>query len=98
VRIASHLNYPNRPGDAQTVLQLLRRFCALEGHIFWSDGVSLRDIVDPKAAITQGQITDLYLIGLAVRHDGKLATLDHRIQGLGVIGGKEALEILSQED
>ncbi|MCA9865141.1 MAG: PIN domain-containing protein [Anaerolineales bacterium] len=94
VRIASHPNYPNRPGEVQAVLALLRQFCALEGHIFWPDDISLREIISTKAAMTHGQITDHYLLALAVRHGGKLATLDRRLSAGVVSGGKAAIEQL----
>jgi predicted nucleic acid-binding protein len=41
VRIASHPSYPNRPGDTPVVLSLLRQMCAVEGHHFWPDGITI---------------------------------------------------------
>src|SRR5262249_3356754 len=61
VRIASHPRYPNRPGDAPTVLNLLRQFCALEGHHFWPEDISLRNLpLLPNTDITHNNITDIY--------------------------------------
>ena len=95
VRIASHPNYPNRPGDAPAVLSILRQFCAVEGHHFWADDVSLRDMLQPEALITHSQVTDIFLLSLAVFKGGKLATLDRRIPAIAITGGSEALELIS---
>ena len=95
VRIATHPNYPNRPGDVHTVIAILHRFCSLDGHQFWADEVSLRNLFDvPDVAITYHHVTDLYLLGLAIQKGGKLATLDQRIPASAIEGGPEALDVL----
>lgn len=94
VRIASHPNYPNRPGDAAVVLSILRQFCAMEGHHFWAEDISLRDILHPQALITHSQVTDIFLLAIAVHKAGKLATLDRRISPVAITGGAEALELI----
>jgi toxin-antitoxin system PIN domain toxin len=94
VRIASHPKYPNRPGDVPAVLSILRQFCDSPGHCFWAEDLSILDIVEPEAIITHSQITDIYLLGLAVRKNGKLATLDRRILVDAVRGGRQALELI----
>lgn len=95
VRIASHPKYPNRPGDVATVLSILRQFCAAEGHHFWPEDVTLRELLLPGAVITSGQITDIYLLGLAVHKGGRLATLDQSIPVTTIQGGAETLELIS---
>ena len=95
VRIASHPKYPNRPGDVATVLSILQQFCGAEGHHFWSEDVTLRELLLPAAVITSGQITDIYLLGLAVHEGGKLATFDQNIPVTTVQGGAETLELIS---
>jgi toxin-antitoxin system PIN domain toxin len=95
IRIASHPNYPNRPGDVTAVLAIFRGLCEAPGHRFWSEGVSILQILEPDTIITHAQITDVYLLGLAVHKRGKLATLDQRI-AVGVVrGGREALELIT---
>jgi len=94
LRIASHPNYPNRPGDIPAVLAILRQFCKAQGHQFWAENISILEILEPGAIITHAQITDVYLAGLAVRNHGKLATLDRRIPVDAVRGGREALELV----
>ena len=95
IRIASHPNYPNRPGDVQTVFALLRQLCEVKGHEFWSQDISILGILKPGAIVTHAQITDVYLIGLAVYKQGKLATLDRRIPAGAVQGAKDTLETIS---
>jgi toxin-antitoxin system PIN domain toxin len=94
VRIACHPSYPNRPGDAAAVLNILRGLCIAPGHRFWPDDVSIRDLLDPAAVITHGLITDVYLLGLAVHRKGKLATFDQRIPATAVRGGPDAIELI----
>lgn len=95
LRIASHPKYPNRPGDIAAVLTILRQFCALDGHSFWTESVSVRDILQPDVIITHTHVTDIYLLGLAVRNGGKLATLDQRIPASAINDGPAALELIA---
>jgi uncharacterized protein len=95
VRIASHPRYPNRPGDAPGVLALLRQLCAVAGHHFWGADVSLRDMIQPGTLLSHSQLTDVYLLGLAIHHGGRLATLDQRIMAAAVPGGSAALELIA---
>lgn len=94
VRIASQPSYPNPPGDTQAVLAGLRSFCASGGHRFWPDDVSLRDVLAPDAPATHRHVTDLYLLALAARRGGWLATFDGRIPTSAVAGGAGALELI----
>jgi len=57
--------------------------------------LTLRTTVDnTDAIITHAQITDAYLLGLAVHKKGKLATLDQRIPSQAVRDGRQALELI----
>ena len=94
VRIASHPKYPNRPGDVPAMLSILRQLCESPGHYFWTEDLSILEILEPDAIITHAQITDVYLLGLAVRNKGKLATLDQRIPVDAVRGGRQAIELI----
>jgi len=95
VRIASHPNYPNRPGDVAAVLDVLRQLCEAPGHQFWSEDIGILQVLQSDAIITHIQITDVYLLGLAVHKGGKLASLDQRIPVDAVRGGREALELIT---
>ena len=95
IRIASHPKYPNRPGDVPAVFSILRQLCEATGHHSWPEDLSILEILEPDAIITHAQITDVYLLGLAVRNKGKLATLDRRIPVDAVRGGRHALELIT---
>ena len=94
VRIASHPRYPNRPGGVSAVLAILRQLCAAPGHHFWSEDISIRDVIGPDTIITHALVTDVYLLGLAVRKGGKLATLDQHLPAMAIPHGTEALELI----
>lgn len=95
VRIASQPSYPNRPGDVGVVLDILRRWCEADGHHFWPDDASIRDLILPGAVVVHQQLTDVYLLGLAGGRGGKLATLDQRIPAEVIAGGPAALELIA---
>ena len=81
VRVVSNPSYgPEVPRPA-VALDLLRRFCESGRHHFWPDGVSLRDasIFTIDAARGHRQLTDVYLLGLARKMGGTLATFDRTI-------------------
>lgn len=94
IRIASHPNYPNRPGDVTAVVAILRQLCETTGHYFWPEESSILQVLEPEAIITHVQVTDVYLLGLAVHKKGKLATLDQRIPVDALRGGRKALELI----
>ncbi|HYU19592.1 MAG TPA: TA system VapC family ribonuclease toxin [Chloroflexota bacterium] len=95
VRIASHPRYPNRPGSVGAVLEILSQLCAAEGHQFWSENVSIRDLIGPDQLISHAQVTDAFLLGLAVHQAGKLATLDQRLPVAAVRGGADRVELIT---
>jgi hypothetical protein len=76
------------------VLAIFRGLCEAPGHHFWSEDVSILQMLEPDAIVTHAQITDVYLLGLAVHKRGKLATLDQRIPVDAVHGGHKALELI----
>lgn len=94
VRIISNPRYPNSVADVQAAMEMLRALVEAPGHVFWPDDISLASVLEHDALITNPQLTDVYLLGLALHHVGKLATLDQRIPALAVKGGAEALEII----
>lgn len=69
------------PLGLERVRQQLRRACAELDHEFWPDDISLREDGHTDMSRVRGhnQITDLYLLALAVRHGGCLATFDQTI-------------------
>jgi toxin-antitoxin system PIN domain toxin len=95
LRIVGHPRYLNSPGSPAIVSPLLQRLLGMGGHVFWSDDVSLLDnpLVDTQAIVSD-QITDTYLLALAVKHGGRLATFDRRLVTSAVRGGAAALHLI----
>ncbi len=77
VRVLSNPGYPN-PLTVQAVIERLAAACREDIHEFWPDEISLLDptVVDSARIHGPRQLTDLYLLALAVQHDGKLVTFD----------------------
>lgn len=96
IRVLGHPRYPNSPGPPAAVMPLLVDLRRQSGHAFWPDDISLTDtsLFDAAALLTASQVTDSYLLGLAVRHGGRLATFDRRITPTAVLGGADALTTL----
>lgn len=94
IRIIAHDSYPDGPGDTGEVRELLIALCGQAGHQFWPDEISLRDLNIVGAWPSPQQLTDVYLLALAVQRQGKLVTLDRGINPAGVPGGQAALVTL----
>jgi toxin-antitoxin system PIN domain toxin len=99
LRILGHPRYPNSPGTPAVVSALLRQLVMHPEHQFWSTAPSLLDhlAVDTARLLDPGQITDAYLLAVAVHHRGVLATLDTRLNPLSVRNGPEALQVLAPD-
>jgi toxin-antitoxin system PIN domain toxin len=89
VRVISNPKYSPSlrlsPGD---MIERLNRFCEAQDHAFWPDGASIRDsgIFVQDRILGSRQITDVYLLGLAKKHGGRLVTFDEGITISAVIG------------
>ena len=96
MRIVGHVRYPNSPGTPAAVAQLMTGLCALPGHVFWPDDISLLDTgeLDPTRLLSSAQVTDSYLLALACAHGGKLATFDRRLVTDVVRGGAKGLHLI----
>jgi toxin-antitoxin system PIN domain toxin len=96
IRIVGHPKYPNTPGSPAAVTGIVAGLRGLPGHVFWPDDISLfgANHVDPAHILTPGQVTDSYLLALAVAHGGRLATFDRRLSVKAVTGGKGALCVI----
>ena len=82
VRIMSNPGYSAKarfiPGE---LISRLQTFAAQTNHEFWPDDVSLRDekMFMAERIHSSRQLTDIYLLALAGKHDGRLATFDKGI-------------------
>ncbi len=98
LRILSNPAYGAGVTRVASLAEVLRKFCASGHHSFWSDGVSLRNQKLFNLALTGGHryLTDVYLLGLAKKTGGRLATFDRGIPLKAIIGaGRETLEVIS---
>lgn len=86
-RIMASTGYPN-PLPVAAILQRLAMAKATEHHRFWPDDVSLTDteVFNHTELLGPKQITDRYLLALAVRNKGRLVTFDQAIRPTAVIG------------
>jgi uncharacterized protein len=89
VRIMSHPGYPNAL-PVRAVVERLAEATTSGLHEFWPDDISLldQDLVDAARIHGPRQLTDLYVLALAVRHGGRFATFDHSISIEAVKGAK----------
>ena len=76
----SNPNYP-KPLPVQAVIEHLADACKQNIHDFWFDDVSLLnpEVVDATRIHGPRQLTDIYLLALAVQNDGRLVTFDSGI-------------------
>jgi toxin-antitoxin system PIN domain toxin len=96
LRIMSEPSYPFPGLTVERVRGILGELVRVPGHEFWPDSLSVLDAAGfSLAGTTPKQLTDLYLLGLAVRNSGRLVTLDGRIPWQSVAGcAPENLEVL----
>lgn len=96
LRIMSHPRYANAVASTAQAAELLVELCGQPGHVFWPADLSLLDspLVDRGRLLQSGQVTDSYLLALAVKHGGKLATFDKRLVTGAVHGGAAAKHVI----
>lgn len=75
---------------------LLTTLCALSGHQFWPDDITLLDAarIDRNRLLDSVQVTDSYLLALARAHGGQLVTFDQRLVTDAVLDGAQALHVI----
>ena len=96
VRVVSQPRYPS-PFSAQEAVERLRRATGTEYHEFWPSSVSFLDgkRVDPSRIHGPRQVTDVYLLALAVERGGRFVTFDRSVPRTAALGaGPEHLVVL----
>jgi toxin-antitoxin system PIN domain toxin len=90
VRIISSPTYSGRGTNLLDAIARLEEFRASGDHSFWPDSVSLRDgdLFRPRHITGHRQLTDVYLLALAVQHSYRLATFDRTIPLNSMSGAK----------
>lgn len=88
VRVLSNPAYPGRRTTVADAADRLRRFTETRGHAFWADDSSLLDeaVMSPSHLSGHKEVTDAYLLALAVRNWGRLATFDRHLRTEPVTG------------
>jgi uncharacterized protein len=96
LRIMGKPGYPFPGLTVNRVRGILAELVQVEGHRFWPDSFSMLDA--SRINFADGgskQLTDLYLIGLANTHGGRLATFNQKIRWSSVTGCRpDDLEVL----
>ena len=77
-------------------MPLLQELLAHPTHVFWPDVLSWKAAGDfeVEALLHHGQITDTYLLALAVHNQGVLVSFDKRLSSRSVCGGAQALQLI----
>jgi uncharacterized protein len=90
IRILSQPNYPNALKPSE-VAERLREATEAVYHQLWGESPSLLSpgLVSWEYIVGSRQVTDAYLLALAVHHDGRLVTFDHAIARRVVPGAEE---------
>jgi uncharacterized protein len=93
VRVLSQPGY-SHPISITEALDTLAEHIVRTDHVFWPDDVSLLDpqVVDHRYVLGPKQLTDIYLLALAVKNNGRLATFD-RAMPIKAVRGAEARHI-----
>jgi toxin-antitoxin system PIN domain toxin len=80
LRIMSHPGYPGAL-PVSAIMERLAEASASGYHEFWPDDISLLDEQRVDGARIHGprQLTDVYLLALAVRRGGRFVTFDHSV-------------------
>lgn len=94
VRIVSQPRYPNPVAPAEAIRRL-GNATATEHHQFWSCAASLLDpvAIDRTMLLGHRQVTDAYLLAVAVANDGCFATFDDSVP-LGAVNGATARHLV----
>lgn len=87
VRIMSQSKYPS-PVPTSEVIKRLQDAATTSYHEFWPDDLSILDqrVVDSARIHGPKQVTDVYLLALAVKHGGRFATFDGAVPLSAVLG------------
>jgi hypothetical protein len=96
VRVSSNVRLIPEARTPLEVLELLRRIVELPGHRFWKDDVSpARSRIFPwERVVGYRQVSDAHLLALALRHKGRVATLDRGMVEL-VPRGMDPAEVIA---
>jgi toxin-antitoxin system PIN domain toxin len=95
VRVLSQPAYPSgrrSPADVIGILAAVKKACP-ETHEFWVDSISLTydTLFHPDFVAGSKFVTDVYLLGLAMRNKARLVSLDRTLPWQAIRGGSAQL-------
>jgi uncharacterized protein len=78
VRIVSNPAFSRHAVSPQDAMQVLEGSLQHRAHRFWADDIGIAEAVVSTGGRLLGhqQVTDIYLLGLAIHKKGRLATMD----------------------
>jgi hypothetical protein len=98
VRVVSNSRYPSGAlTPAEAIMRLTGFQSEAAGHIFWSDEISLSDdsLFNADLIVQSKELTDVYLVGLAAKRGGRLASFDRRLRADAVRGvNRDLIELI----
>lgn len=94
LRIFGSRKYPGGPGSPQAARTLFLGLLASPGHQFWPDEISLLTLPSFPRLPASDDLTDLYLLALAIKHGGRFATFDQGLDASLVPGGPAAYFVI----
>ena len=91
LRVMSQASY-SHPRTLAELMPALATSCTSRLHAFWPDDISLLDAgrLTPDRVHGHRQLTDLYLLALAVHHRGRFVSFDARVPLDAVAGARRA--------
>lgn len=97
LRIVGNPGYSGSPGSPAALVPAVASFRTMAGHHFWPDDFSFfsSDMVIRARLLSHRQVTDTYLLALAVTKGGRLATFDRKLVTDAVVGGAAALCLIT---
>lgn len=95
VRVLSQAAYPSGQRTPAEAVQILKALKAAfdDSYEFWPDDVSLSDgkIFNETLIAGPRQVTDVYLLGLAMRHKASIVSFDRALAWQGVRGASASM-------
>jgi toxin-antitoxin system PIN domain toxin len=101
IRVLANPRYLSTISGLAAVVELLRRFRSSGHYQFWDEHLSLADesLFNPSFVRGHAHVTDVYLLGLAQKKGGRLATFDRSIPLAAVAGATtDTLAVISPVD
>ena len=78
IRVLSQPSY-TAPMTIVDAVEVMREAIAHSNHAFWPDDISFLDAVHADRIVGHRQITDVYLLALAVKNNARFVTFDRTV-------------------